>query len=203
MERTELEQEQAVRHELETYYRAGRPPWDTEVTPPELVAEASGPGARPPGRALELGCGTGTNALYLARLGWDVTAVDMIDIAIDRARAKVASAGLPVRLIHGDVTRLPELGVRGPYDLYFDLSCFCGIPPHRRDAYAAGVTGTAAPGARLLMFGYGPDAFDDLISGVTAEELRQRFSGWAVVDVTPGTNAVPTYWFTLQYGGTA
>lgn len=203
MERTELEQEQAVRHELETYYRAGRPPWDTEVTPPELVAEASGPGARPPGRALELGCGTGTNALYLARLGWDVTAVDMIDIAIDRARAKVASAGLPVRLIHGDVTRLPELGVRGPYDLYFDLSCFCGIPPHRRDAYAAGVTGTAAPGARLLMFGYGPDAFDDLISGVTAEELRQRFTGWAVVDVTPGTNAVPTYWFTLQYGGTA
>lgn len=207
MERIEHEAEQVALRALEDYYRAGRPPWDTEITPPELVAEAGGPGERPPGRALELGCGTGTNAIYLARLGWEVTAVDVIDIAIGRARAKAANAGLPVRLVHGDATRLPELGVTGPYDLFFDLSCYTGIPVHRRDAYAAGVTAAAAPGARMLMFGYGPGALDTeypgIFPGVTADELSERFTGWELADVVPGTNAIPTYWFTLRYTGPA
>ncbi|HEY3687626.1 MAG TPA: class I SAM-dependent methyltransferase [Streptosporangiaceae bacterium] len=202
-EQTELDEELAVRRVLERYYRAGRPPWDSEITPPELVAEASGPAARPPGRALELGCGTGTNAIYLARLGWDVTAVDMIEIAVGRAREKVAKAGAPVRLVCGDATRLADLGVTGPYDLFFDLSCYCGVPRHRRDAYADGVTRAAAPGARLLMFGYGPGVLDEDISGVTADELRERFTGWELVDVTPGTNPFATYWFTLRREGGA
>lgn len=196
-------QEDAVRRELESYYRAGRPPWDTGISPPELVALVEGPGALPPGRALELGCGTGTNAVYLARHGWDVVAVDLIDRAVEQARAKVAAAGVPVRVLHGDATRLDELDAAGPFDLFFDLSCFCGIPPHRRDAYAAGLTGRAAAGARLLMFGFGPDAFDDVISGTTAGELRGRFTGWDLIDVTPGTNSVPTFWFTLRRHGPA
>ncbi|GAA2432196.1 hypothetical protein GCM10010191_52720 [Actinomadura vinacea] len=196
--RTDLDWEEAVRGELEDYYRAGKPPWDTDVTPPELVALVEGPDALPPGRALELGCGTGTNATYLARHGWEVVAVDLIDRAVRQAREKVDAAGAAVQVLCGDATRLDELDVPGPYDLFFDLSCYCGIPPHRRDAYAAGLTRRAAPGARLLMFGYGPEAFDDPISGVTADELRARFAGWETVEVTPGTNEVPTFWFTLR-----
>ncbi|OLT30752.1 methyltransferase type 12 [Actinomadura sp. CNU-125] len=193
-------QEHAVRRELEGYYAAGKPPWDTGVTPPELVNRVEGDGAPPPGRALELGCGTGTNAIYLARRGWDVVAVDLIDRAVRRARDKADAAGATVRLLCGDATRLDDLDVPGPYDLFFDLSCYCGIPPHRRDAYAAGLARRAAPGARLLMFGYGPEAFDDPISGVTADELRTRFADWTLTDVTPGTNDVPTAWFTLRRG---
>ena len=245
--------EEAVRRRLESYYRDGKPPWDTGVTPPELVTlieghseghsdghsdghgardgegngagsgrahlsgnvgagnggahgagdsetrnGRAGNGALPPGRALELGCGTGTNAIYLARHGWEVVAVDLIDRAIEEARKRADAAGVAVRLLQGDVTRLDELDAPGPFDLFFDLSCFCGIPPHRRDAYAAGLTRRAAPGARLLMFGYGPDTLDDALSGVTADELRARFKGWELVDVTPGTNPFPTFWFTLQ-----
>ncbi|GAA3936410.1 class I SAM-dependent methyltransferase [Actinomadura viridis] len=196
--RTARDQEEAVRRELEEYYRAGRPPWDTGVTPPELVALVEGQEALPPGRVLELGCGTGTNATYLARHGWEVVAIDLIDKAVAQAREKAAAAGAAVRLLHGDATRLDDLDAPGPYDLFFDLSCYCGIPPHRRDAYAAGLTRRAAPGARLLMFGYGPEAFDDPISGVTADELRSRFTGWDLVEATPGTNPVPTFWFTLR-----
>ncbi|GAA3235988.1 hypothetical protein [Nonomuraea helvata] len=48
------------------------------------------------------------------------------------------------------------------------------------------------------MFGYGPEAFDDGFTGVTADELRSRFTGWELTDVTPGTNRVPTSWFTLH-----
>lgn len=194
-------QEVAVRRELEDLYAAGRPPWDTGVTPPELVALVEGDGAPAPGRALELGCGTGTNAVYLARRGWEVVAVDLIDRAVRQAREKADAAGAAVRVLHGDATRLDELDVPGPYDLFFDLSCFCGVPPHRRDAYAAGLTRRAAPGARLLMFGYGPEAWDDPISGATADELRTRFVGWDLIDVTPGTNEVPTFWFTLRRTG--
>ncbi|MFI7039874.1 class I SAM-dependent methyltransferase [Microbispora rosea] len=205
---TRLDEEEAVRRALENYYRAGKPPWDTGVTPPELVAlieghepgNGAGNGALPPGRALELGCGTGTNAIYLARHGWEVVAVDLVDRAIEQARERADAAGAAVRLLQGDATRLDELDAPGPYDLFFDLSCYCGIPPHRRDAYAAGLTRRAAPGARLLMFGYGPGTLGDTFAGVTADELRARFAGWELADVTPGTNPFPTFWFTLRAG---
>lgn len=195
---SERDQEITVRRALEEYYRSDSPPWDTRVTPPELVHVVEGEGALPPGRALELGCGTGTNSVYLAQHGWKVVAVDLIDRAIDEARRRVAAAGVPVQLLCGDATRLDELDVPGRYDLFFDLSCYCGIPHHRRDAYAAGVTSRAEPGARLLMFGYGPEAFEDEISGVTAAELATRFTGWDLIDTTPGTNEFPTFWFTLR-----
>lgn len=217
---TERDLEEAVHRALEEYYRDGKPPWDTGVTPPELVAliegygeikghseieghgekDRKGNGALPPGRALELGCGTGTNAVYLARHGWEVVAVDLVDRAIEEAGQRADAAGVAVRLLQGDVTRLDELDAPGPFDLFFDLSCFCGIPPHRRDAYAAGLTRRAAPGARLLMFGYGPGTLGDTFSGVTADELRARFEGWELADVTPGTNPFPTFWFTLRAG---
>lgn len=132
----ELGQEAAVRRTLEDFYRDGEPPWDSGITPPELVALVEGPGALRPGQALELGCGTGTNAVYLARHGWRVSAVDLVDRAVRQAREKAAAAGADVTVLCGDATRLDEVGAPGPYDLFFDLSCYCGIPPHRRDAYA-------------------------------------------------------------------
>ncbi|WP_116203254.1 class I SAM-dependent methyltransferase [Amycolatopsis circi] len=193
-EQSEQELEEFVRRALESYYRDG-PPWDTGITPPELVETVA---ELPAGRALELGCGTGTNAVYLAGNGWEVVGVDLIESAVRQARAKADEAGVAARLLHGDVTRLDELAVGDGFSLVFDLSCFCGIPPHRRDAYAAGVTRAAAPGARLLMFGYGMEAFNDGIFGMTADELRSRFPGWDLTDITPGTNPFPTYWFTLR-----
>jgi hypothetical protein len=53
------------------------------------------------------------------------------------------------------------------------------------------------------MFGYGPGAFDDSWSGVTADELSARFPAWQLTDVTPGTNPVPTFWFTLHRAAAA
>lgn len=197
--RSERGREIAVKRMLQVYYLSGRPPWDSGIPAPELVDTVVGPDALPPGRALDLGCGTGTNVVYLARHGWDVVGVDLIGRAIRQAKDKADAAGVRPRLLRGDVTRLDELAVGDGFSLFFDLSCYCAIPRHRRDAYAAGVTRLAAPGARLLMFGYGPEAFDDTQSGVTADELRTRFTDWELTDVTPGTNSVPTYWFTLHH----
>lgn len=192
----EAELEEFVHQRLTEYYADGRPPWDTDVAPPELVDLIA---TTEPGRALDLGCGTGTNSVHLARDGWEVVGVDLVAAAIERARHKADAAAVPVHFAHGDVTRLDAVAAAGPFDLFFDLSCYCGIPTHRRDAYAAGLTRRAAAGARLLLFGYGPGVFDDGYTGVTASELRQRFVGWTLTDVTPGTNPFPTSWFTLRY----
>src|SRR5260370_14518015 len=84
---------------------------DTGVSPPELVSVVEGPGKLEPGKALDLGCGTGTNSIYLARHGWETTGVDFVPRAIAQARRKAAAAGASPRFLVGDVTRLTDLGM--------------------------------------------------------------------------------------------
>jgi len=69
-------------------YRFGTPRWDTSITPPEVVAVIEGDTAIPSGRALDLGCGSGTNVIYLARHGWEAVGVDFSPVAIAQARQK-------------------------------------------------------------------------------------------------------------------
>src|SRR5206468_2578655 len=85
------------------------------------------------GRALDLGCGTGTNVRYLAEHGWEATGVDAVPAAIDRATAKLG--GVPkARVLLGDVTDLERLGLAGPFDLVLDIGCFHSIERRRRRA---------------------------------------------------------------------
>lgn len=181
-------------------YLLGKMPWDSGVPPPELVEVVEGPHAARPGRALDLGCGTGTNAVYLSRHGWDVTGVDLVGRAVERARGRAASASVAPRLLTGDVTRLGELGVRPAFDLLFDLGCYHGIPEDRRDAYAAGATRVAAPGALLLLYGFAPGQWGrgPLRIGVTGAELRRRFAAWELVEERQGTGRFASCWYTLR-----
>jgi SAM-dependent methyltransferase len=154
-------------------YRSGRTPWDTGITPPEVVELIDGPDAVPSGRALDLGCGTGTNVAYLARHGWTVVGVDASRRAIDAAES--ATAGLPnATVVHGDVTRLGSLLVDGPFDLVLDIGCFHSIARHRRNDYAAGVGERTAAGATLFVFAFAGRG----VVGVTAREMRDRFAPW-------------------------
>ena len=87
-----------------------RPPWDTGRPQPALVEWLKRTRPRP-GRALDLGCGTGTNVIYLARHGFQVTGVDIARLAIARARRKARRAGVQARFLVADVTDLPpDLG---------------------------------------------------------------------------------------------
>jgi cyclopropane fatty-acyl-phospholipid synthase-like methyltransferase len=133
---------------------------------------------------LELGCGTGTDTVYLATHGWDVTAVDMVPKALATARRKASAAGVAPRFIEGDVTRLSDLGVGDGYDLVLDFGCFHTLPGDRRPAYVAGVSSAAAPGATMLLYGFKrPPKAAPIHGGVTAEEVQARFcpAGWDVV----------------------
>src|SRR4029453_9280434 len=105
-------------------YQVGLVFWQRNAPPAELVAQVEGPSALSPGRALELGCGTGTDTVYLATHGWDVTAVDMVPQALATPPQKATAAGVSPRFLKGDVTRLHDLGVGDGYRLVLDFGCF-------------------------------------------------------------------------------
>jgi SAM-dependent methyltransferase len=141
-----------------------------------LVEHVEGEHRLAPSRALDLGCGAGRNSLYLARLGWEVTGIDMLAPAIDKARSKAVGDAAKARFLQGDVTRLGDLDLGDGYTLINDSGCYYGLADSQRDAYAAGVTQVAAPEALLLMAGC--TKVPGLIPGISEEDLRRRFSGW-------------------------
>ncbi|RSS50453.1 class I SAM-dependent methyltransferase [Streptomyces sp. WAC01280] len=102
------------------------------------------------GKALDLGCGPGRNALHLASLGFDVTAVDLSPTAIAWAEERAREAGAEnVRFVCGDAFRSPALD--GPYDLVYDSGCFHHLPPHRRVSYLALLDRVLAPGGHFAL----------------------------------------------------
>jgi SAM-dependent methyltransferase len=170
-------------------YLFGFKPWDSGVSPPELVSVVEGPGRLTPGRGLDLGCGTGTNCIYMAQHGWEATGVDFVPRAIGQARRKAAAAGATVRFVVGDVTRLADIGVGAGYGLLLDLGCFHSIPDARRDAYVAGATEIARQGATMLVFAMVRRGDPGRIGprGVAGGEVAQRFaSGWEIVSEDAG-----------------
>ncbi|MET0994395.1 MAG: class I SAM-dependent methyltransferase, partial [Mycobacterium sp.] len=144
-----------------------------------LVELVEGPNRLTPGRALDLGCGTGRNAIYLARHGWETTGVEMAGYAVELAGRTAAAEAVTVRFIQGDVTRLSDLDIGTGFTLFMDGGCYHMIPAGRRDAYAQSVTGVAAPGARLIMVGF----CRMLGAGMRREELLRRLPGWRLVQV--------------------
>jgi SAM-dependent methyltransferase len=184
-------------------YLLGFKPWDSGVSPPELVAVVEGPGHLEPGKALDLGCGTGTNCIYMAQHGWEATGMDFVPRAIAQARQKAAALGVSPHFLVGDVTRLAGLSVGTGYGLLFDLGCFHSIPDAGRDAYARGATEVAKPDATMLMFCMVRRGESRRVGprGVAPDEVKERFgSGWHVVGEEAGRPMFgsDTAWYRLR-----
>jgi len=131
------------------YWYFGQPPWDTGVSPPELLQFIQ---EHEPGRAIDIGCGTGTNVVTLAKAGWQVTGVDFAPRAIKLARQKVARAGVRAELSVKDATKLK--GIDGPFDFAFDLGCFHVIPQDGKNKYLEQLDRILAPHGFWLMYGF-------------------------------------------------
>lgn len=130
------------------WYRFGTPPWVGDARS-ELV-ELVGSGALAPGRAIDLGCGEGDNAIFLARRGFDVTAVDFAPAALAKARDKARAAGVTVDFVVDDLTRLDR--VRGPFDVLVDYGAFDDLGRADRARYVAAVLPLTRPGSRFLLW---------------------------------------------------
>lgn len=164
-------------------YATGITPWDQDETPQELVDLVEGRQALPLGRALDLGCGTGADAVYLATHGWTVTGVDIVPRALRAARRRAQAAGANVAWIQADVAALGTLDLPGPFDLVYDVGCFHGLRDADRASYAEGVTHLTAPGATLLLFVFVPGRRGPAPRGIDRAELDARFSpDWQIVD---------------------
>jgi SAM-dependent methyltransferase len=165
-----------------------KPPWDSGIPAPELVRAAQ---ARPPGHALDLGCGTGTNLRYLAERGWQVTGIDYVPRAIRQARRKLRP--YPAQLLVADVTHLAGLPLRGPYDLALDMGCFHSLTPAGRARYAAALPGWLRPEAIHLLYAWQPAA--GAPAGLTQAEVEAAFApGLRLTGYEQGTGR-PSAWY--------
>jgi cyclopropane fatty-acyl-phospholipid synthase-like methyltransferase len=164
------------------------------TAPDESLAAWIHDGLLRPGRAIDLGCGNGRNAVFLARQGFSVQAVDYSQTAVDWARDRIAEAGVAVSLTQQSVFDLALEA--GAYDLVYDSGCFHHIAPHRRRQYVELVVGALKPGGcfGLTCFrpeggsGYSDDEVYERRSmggglGYTAERLREIWSSGLQVRV--------------------
>ena len=129
-------------------YASGQLPWDTGE-PELLLVEFVSSGGVAPGPTLEIGAGTGTNAIWLAEHGFDVLGVDVSPLAVERAHAKMEGRSLRCRFAALDFLAAPPPG--GPFEFVFDRGCFHVFDePDDRERFAAQVAAALAPGGMWL-----------------------------------------------------
>jgi cyclopropane fatty-acyl-phospholipid synthase-like methyltransferase len=167
-----------------TMYRFTQPDWDTGITPPEVTIAVDQYDRS--GRALDLGCGTGTSSIYLAQHGWQVVGVDFSPKAIELAHAKAQHAGVNLELHLGDVSRLDFL--HEPFDLILDIGCLHGLDRESRTRYAEQLRRLTQAGSKFLLFGFARPAFFGRYH-LTSDEVRALFEpAFALNNVRPARN---------------
>ena len=166
---------------FEFRYLLGKVPWDTGITPPEVEAVIEDP-AISPGRVLDLGCGTGTNVIAMARQGWEAVGVDFSLLAILQARWKAFWRRVDCRFHRSDVTDLPFL--TRPFDLVLDIGCLHSLPPQKRGRYGDEVERLTRPGGWYMLYAFTPQADRPSDRGVAPEEVESRFTPAFTVERT-------------------
>jgi SAM-dependent methyltransferase len=135
-------------HPWNESYASGQLPWDTGQAEPLLVEFVTS-GAVRPGPTLEIGAGTGTNAIWMAERGFDVLGVDVSPLAVERADAKMERRGLRCRFAALDFLAAPPPG--GPFQFVFDRGCFHVFDEaDERLRFAAQVAAALGPGGLWL-----------------------------------------------------
>jgi len=182
----------------ESRYRTGDMPWEKGAAHPALIAFLKSNPLR--GRVLVPGCGTGHDVRALAATADEVVGFDISLSAVTRAKAHPAVGG--ERYVNGDLFALPP-SLRGVFDVVFEHTCFCAIPPERRVDYVSAVATALVPIGILLAVFYLDPGLDPGETGppfgVTREELDALFGSrfklvreWMPPATYPGREARET-----------
>jgi len=174
----------------EFFYRLGFHPWEdlAEHRPfadklADLFAREEAGREPPYGPALDLGCGSGIWGVELARRGWQVTGIDMVEKAVERGRDRVREAGVEMRLVQGDVTDLRAADIGSDFRLVLDTGTFHGLTDEHRAAMGREVSKIAAADATVLLDVFAPGRRGPLPRGATRSEVETAFPQWTVTDV--------------------
>ncbi len=155
-------------------YRGSTPPsWDIG-RPAHELQRAVNKGLIRPCRLVDLCCGSGTDAVFLARHGFHVTGIDIAPTALSLAQQKAREAGVSVQWLLADILALPKLK---PFDVIYDRGCYHVVRDQGLAAYLETVRRLSHPGTQLLLLAARQDELtrDSDPAGVTEEEIRYDF----------------------------
>ncbi len=178
-------------------YRYFRMPWD--MGPREELVQLVESGCITPCGAIDLGCGTGSNAVFLAQHGFDVTGVDFAASAIDKAKQKANTAKIDVEFVVDDLTNLRE--IHGTFDFLVDYGAVDDLTPNNRDRYVQNVLPLTHLGSRFLLwcFEWPLRWWERLIRSISIGamslepgEAQKRFGEYFVIERIAG-NTKPDY----------
>ncbi len=180
---------------LFSYWYFRQPPWDTGISPPELLEFIQ---THSPGRAIDIGCGTGTNVITLARAGWQVTGIDFAPRAITLAKLKLKEVHVRADVQVNDATKME--GISGPFDLAFDLGCFHGIPQNLQSKYLDQLERILAPGGFWLMYGFLRSDADHTPAGLAEADISSISARFALLSRRDGfdNREKNSAWFLFQ-----
>ncbi len=185
-------------------YLVGRTRWDSGIVPPEIVALIEGE-RLPSGRAIDLGCGTGTTSIYLAQHGWQVVGIDYILAPIRRAREKAQRAGISehVDFVVGDIRRIDQMALPGPFDLAVDVGCGHVFALDEWGRYARNLSYLVRPRGLLMLYSFRPTP--EHPRGIAPERVEEIFApDFRVVRVDIGDDRVAgsrSAWYRLERAG--
>lgn len=178
-------------------YSIGFHPWEDAETEPRFVTKITElfdreeSGREPPfGRALDLGCGSGIWGVKLAKRGWQVTGVDRVEKALGRARERISSEGVDMRVLKGDVTKLQDTEVGEGFRLILDSGTFHDFGEQDRLAMGRSVDAIADEDATVYLLVW-PKRIRPLIRGASREEIEGAFPGWKITHTEPSGFVLP------------
>lgn len=188
------------------YTSGDTPPWDSGIVPPEVQALVAGDTALSPGRALDVGCGTGLNTVFLAQHGWQVMGVDWVAEAVALAQQRAVQAGLTAeqaQFVLADAGEAKFLPGIAPVSLWLDIGCLHGLPDAARRHYAAHARRLVLPGGTLRLYAWRLHERDGQQQGIDPGGVADLFvPAFKVVDVVLGKDEAgvtrPAAWYTLR-----
>ncbi|MDH3726917.1 MAG: class I SAM-dependent methyltransferase [Myxococcales bacterium] len=178
-------------------YSVGFHPWEDAASDPPFAQKISEMfdreerGRRPPyGSALDIGTGSGIWAIELAKRGWQVTGIDIVDKALRRGRERAHEAGVDMRFVRGDVTALERADIGGSHRLVLDTGTFHDFNEEQRKAMGRGVSAITSPDATVLLLVW-PKRRRPLIRGASRDEVEEAFPDWEITHVEPSHFRLP------------
>jgi 2-polyprenyl-3-methyl-5-hydroxy-6-metoxy-1,4-benzoquinol methylase len=163
--------------EFNKAYSSGRPPWDIGRPQPAFVALAEA--GRITGKVLDVGCGTGENALFLCQRGLEVLGLDLSSVAIAEARAKAQARGVAARFMVGSALDL--LSLEETFDTVIDSGLLHILSNADRARVVAGLHAVLRPAGYLHVLTFNEHATWPGPRRLTQAEIRTAFGqGWKV-----------------------